>query len=68
LRGSLDISATAKRALRRRGLAACRFDELSHDVLHNRIIKATLLHLSRAHGLDLDLERALTEIRPLAEG
>jgi 5-methylcytosine-specific restriction enzyme subunit McrC len=62
LRGRIDVSATAKRALRRAGLVACRFDELSHDVLHNQIIKSTLLRLSRAQGLDLDLERALHDL------
>ncbi|GAA0728976.1 5-methylcytosine restriction system specificity protein McrC [Sphingomonas japonica] len=37
----------------------CEFDELSHDVLHNRIIKATMLRLSRAASLDKGLAHEL---------
>lgn len=37
----------------------CEFDELSHDVAHNRIIKATMLRLSRVSGLDRELAHML---------
>ncbi len=45
IRGKLAVSETAKRALRRRGQAACDFEELSKDILPNRILRASL------HGL-----------------
>lgn len=42
IRGKLAVSEMAKRALRARGKAACVFEELTHDVLHNRILRSTL--------------------------
>ena len=45
IRGKLAVSETAKRALRVQGRAACDFEELSVDVLSNRILRTTL------HGL-----------------
>ncbi|MCY4519358.1 MAG: hypothetical protein OXC13_01105 [Caldilineaceae bacterium] len=45
IRGKLAVSETAKRALRTRGRAACDFEELSVDVLPNRILRMAL------HGL-----------------
>ncbi len=45
IRGKLAVSETAKRALRVQGRAACDFEELSVDVLPNRILRTAL------HGL-----------------
>ena len=45
IRGKLALSETAKRALRARGRAACDFEELSVDILSNRILRTSL------HGL-----------------
>ena len=45
IRGKLAVSETAKRALRARGRAACEFEELSVDILPNRILRSSL------HGL-----------------
>ena len=42
LRGKLEMGAMATRALRARGLTSCTYEELSHDVLHNRILRSTL--------------------------
>jgi len=47
IRGKIDPSEMAKRALRSRGLAACQYEELSIDVLHNRILRSTLDRLGR---------------------
>lgn len=52
IRGKLDVSGMAKRALRSRGRAACVFEELSHDVPHNRILRSSLADLLRVDGLD----------------
>ena len=53
IRGKLAVSETAKRALRVQGRIACDFEELSVDVLPNRILR-TALHglLDRRNGLD----------------
>ena len=45
IRGKLALSETAKRALRARARAACEFEELSVDILPNRILRSSL------HGL-----------------
>ena len=45
IRGKLAVSDTAKRALRARARAACEFEELSVDILPNRILRSSL------HGL-----------------
>ena len=42
IRGKLAVSDTAKRALRTRGKAACDFEELSVDILPNRILRSSL--------------------------
>lgn len=58
-RGRLDVSATLKRNLERASRAVCQYDELSHDVLHNRLLRATMLRLASA-GVAPRLARELT--------
>lgn len=55
IRGKLVMSEMANRALRARGRAACEFEELSHDVLHNRILRSTLSSLLRLPDLNRDV-------------
>lgn len=45
VRGKVELDQTLKRNHLARAEAHCRFDELEYDVLHNRIIKATLREL-----------------------
>ena len=52
IRGKLAVGETAKRALRARGRAVCEFEELSRDVLHNRILRSTLADLLKLTDLD----------------
>ena len=42
IRGKLAVSETAKRALRSRARAVCDFEELSVDILPNRILRTSL--------------------------
>ena len=51
LRGRLDISASMERLSWHAGRMVCEFDELSHNVLHNRILKSTLEDLWHAEGI-----------------
>lgn len=60
IRGKLAVGETVKRALRTRARAACDFEELSHDVLHNRILRSTLGSLLRLPDLHPDVK---TEVR-----
>jgi 5-methylcytosine-specific restriction enzyme subunit McrC len=68
LRGKLDVSVTIKRNLLRQSRVHCVIDSLSHDVTHNRIIKATLRSLVRCKDLDRTLrDRLLRLYRRLHE-
>jgi 5-methylcytosine-specific restriction enzyme subunit McrC len=55
VRGKLDVGNMAKRALRAKGRAACIYEDLSHDVLHNRILRSTLGELLRVPDLDREV-------------
>ena len=59
IRGKVAVSETATRALRSRGRVACDFEELSYDVLHNRILRSTLAVLLRAPELDRDVRNRI---------
>jgi len=63
LRGKLLLSQTVKRTLLPRGQVACEFDELSHDVPHNRVLKAAMRELGEVPELDEGLRRALRRAR-----
>lgn len=68
LRGKFDVSVTIKRNLLRTSRVHCVIDSLSHDVLHNRIIKASLRSLIRCEDLDRNLrDRLLRLYRRLHE-
>lgn len=47
IRGKLALGETAKRALRARGKAACEFEDLSIDILPNRILRTSLALLAK---------------------
>ena len=55
IRGKIALAETVKRALRARGQVACIFEEMSHDVLHNRILRSTLKSLMRLPDLHSDV-------------
>lgn len=55
VRAKIIVSDTIQRALRPRGRVACEFQELSHDILHNQILKTTLQNLLRLSSLDKDI-------------
>jgi 5-methylcytosine-specific restriction enzyme subunit McrC len=59
IRGKLDVSGTVKNNLRPLGRALCEFDELSQDVPHNRILKATIRVLLRTPDLDPKIQAGL---------
>lgn len=55
IRGRIKFSESISLLAFESGKAACEFDELSVDNLHNQILKATLRRLSRAPGVDKDV-------------
>jgi 5-methylcytosine-specific restriction enzyme subunit McrC len=72
LRGRIDIANTIKRNGFANARLTCNFEELDYSVLHNQIIKTTLVNSSHANGLDkelregvLDLTHRLKAIEPI---
>ena len=58
-RGKVDLPATVRRALRAQGRLQVRYEELSRNVLHNRIVKTTMRHLAAVPDLDDSLKSDL---------
>jgi 5-methylcytosine-specific restriction enzyme subunit McrC len=54
-RGKLDITDTLKRGLLVRNAVSCVIDELTHEVLQNRIIRTTLHRLALTVEIDSGL-------------
>lgn len=61
-RGRVDLVQTVARRLEDRGVVACRFDELSHDVLHNQLIATTARRLVLLPDLDRELRDELVAV------
>ena len=59
VRGHIELGETLQLQARRTRRLHCSFDELSHDVLHNRILKASLRRLAKAPTLDRGLAHEL---------
>ena len=68
IRGKIAVGETVKRALRSRGQVACTFEEMSHDVLHNRILRSTLKSLMRLPDLDTDVATSVRSAYAKLEG
>lgn len=68
IRGRIDISTTACRALTAQGLAHCEFDELSVNTLPNQILRSTLLHLTKSDNVDNSLRKQLHSLHRELEG
>lgn len=68
IRGQILVSEFAKRALGARGVVPCRFEELTHDVQHNRILKSSLGMLLRSPALDPDIRDQVRGAHGLLEG
>ena len=60
LRGKIDFSTSISRLLFEQAKAATFVDELSHNILHNQILKTTLLSLSNSDLVDTKLRSELT--------
>jgi 5-methylcytosine-specific restriction enzyme subunit McrC len=62
LRGRLCFQEAIRRNATRTGKLPCDFDELSYNVLHNRILKATMRRLIRTQGLAPECSEGLTQL------
>lgn len=61
IRGKIDFPTSLKKNLLSHGRAVCEYDELDHNVLHNRILKTTIAHLVTVDDLDTKLKLRLRE-------
>ncbi len=59
LRGKIDFNTTIKKNLLQNAQIACTYDDLSHNVLHNQIIKSTIRTLLRCNDIDKSLVKQL---------
>ncbi|MGD9713329.1 MAG: hypothetical protein AB7V46_14845, partial [Thermomicrobiales bacterium] len=59
IRGRIDLGATLQLRARSIRRAHCHFDELSHNLLHNQIVKASLKRLASASMIDAALAHEL---------
>ncbi|MAT38114.1 MAG: 5-methylcytosine-specific restriction endonuclease system specificity protein McrC [Ectothiorhodospiraceae bacterium] len=62
IRGRLQFDETLRRTFFRSPRVYCRFDDFSHDILPNQIIKATLRRLLRYPELDKEIRASLFPI------
>jgi 5-methylcytosine-specific restriction enzyme subunit McrC len=62
IKGKLLFAPTIRELPRRSGKTYCAFDDLSHDVLTNQIIKATISSLLLAKDLSSENRKALFDI------
>ena len=61
IRGRIDLDRTVRENLLQHGKVLCRYDHLSHDVLHNRILRSTMEVLAADRSLDPELSKSLSE-------
>ena len=62
LRGRICFQEAIRRNATVTGRLPCDFDELSYNVLHNRILKATMRRLIRTQGLAAECSEGLTQL------
>ncbi len=62
LRGRICFQEAIGRNATVTGRLPCDFDDLSYNVLHNRILKATMRRLTRTQGLAAECSEGLTQI------
>ena len=62
MKGKIDFSTSISRLLFEQAKAATFVDELSHNILHNQILKTTLLSLSNSDLVDSRLRHELARL------
>jgi 5-methylcytosine-specific restriction enzyme subunit McrC len=59
IRGHIELGQTLQLQARHRRRVHCTYDELSHDLLHNQLLKASLRRLANISSMDPVLAREL---------
>ncbi len=60
IKGKINFNNTYKKRLLQKGKISAEFDDLSHNILHNQIIKTTIKHLINCEELNYELKDRLT--------
>ncbi|VXC80716.1 5-methylcytosine restriction system specificity protein McrC [Sphingomonas sp. 8AM] len=63
IRGSVELGPTLRLYARNGRRVTCNYDELSHDLLHNQLLKASLGRLANVATLDPGLAQELLRLR-----
>ena len=61
-KGKLRLELMTKQQTMLRGFAVCEFDELTPDVLHNQILKTSLISLANCVDVEKDLRHGLQAV------
>jgi len=59
IRGHIELGPTLHLQARNMRRVHCAYDDLSHDLLHNQLLKASLKRLAQANSMDRTLAREL---------
>ena len=62
IRGKININESIKRRSWIKGKMYCEYDDLSHNVLHNQILKTTIYNLLLCQSLNEDLKDQLIKL------
>jgi 5-methylcytosine-specific restriction enzyme subunit McrC len=62
LKGKIDFCRNMKNMIGSSSVLFCEYDDLSRDVLHNQIIKATIVRVLRIRDLDSSIRKDLIEV------
>ena len=62
IRGKINFGMTLKRQLMANALLACEFDDLSHNVVHNQILRTTVAALAISSDVDNSLRGELADL------
>ncbi|WP_350300000.1 5-methylcytosine-specific restriction endonuclease system specificity protein McrC [Peribacillus frigoritolerans] len=68
LRGRIHFQESINTISFKRGKMHCEFEDMSHDILHNQIIKSTLVKLIQSSNLDPTLKGEVRQLYPYFEG
>ena len=68
VKGKLEFTQTVKRNLLSKQRTICTFDELSSNILSNRILVSTIYRLTRTKGLDRQLKAELRNLQKMLYG
>lgn len=62
IKGKLEVGQSLRKNLFAKGLAVCEYDEISVNILSNRILKTTLQNLYKTEGLEVNLQREIKAV------